>query len=84
MDISFSTTKTITSAVVAIFMAIAGVVVTYAPGWLNTSQEAAITTLITVITPVVVAAIGLVHHSNVTAQAKMAVHNTPASRDPAN
>jgi hypothetical protein len=55
--------KAITATVVAVATAIIAVIVTYAPNWMTQPQKDSIITLITVVTPVVLGLIGLLHHN---------------------
>lgn len=55
--------KAITATVVTIATAIIAVILTYAPNWMTQPQKDSIITLVTVVTPVVVGLIGLLHHN---------------------
>lgn len=75
--------KAITATVVAIATAIIAVIVTYVPNWMTQPQKDSIILLITVVTPVVVGLIGLLHHNTAKVmQAELAATGMAAGTTP--
>lgn len=62
MGFNFTDAKAITAALVSLVTAVVGLLVAFGID-MSTAKQAAITTFITVVTPLVLALIGLLHHS---------------------